>query len=55
VRTPAVVLFVLLASAAAETFAQTTEGSIRGYVRDEQQGVLPGVTMTASSPAVPAP
>src|SRR6266540_1581247 len=46
-------LFLLLASALGE--GQTTEGSIRGYVRDEQQGVLPGVTITAFSPSVPAP
>ena len=35
--------------------AQTTEGSIRGYVRDEQGGALPGVTVTAKSPAAPRP
>ncbi len=29
-----------------------TEGSIRGYLRDEQGAVLPGVTVTATSPTV---
>lgn len=43
---------LLLTCAAAETFAQVTEGSIRGYLRDEQGGVLPGVTVTATSPTV---
>src|SRR5262249_38138818 len=28
-----------------------TDGSIRGYVRDEQGGSLPGVTVTATSPS----
>src|SRR3989449_11677969 len=27
------------------------EGTIRGYVKDEQGGVLPGVTLTATTPA----
>ncbi len=42
----------LLTSAAAESFGQTTEGSIRGYIRDEQGAVMPGVTVTATSPTV---
>ncbi|MFN2447050.1 MAG: carboxypeptidase-like regulatory domain-containing protein [Vicinamibacterales bacterium] len=33
----------------------TAEGSIRGVVRDEQGAVLPGVTITAMSPAAPRP
>ncbi|HXH06934.1 MAG TPA: TonB-dependent receptor [Vicinamibacterales bacterium] len=37
---------------AAEAAAQTGSGSLRGYVRDEQGAVLPGVTVTATSPAV---
>ncbi|MGQ0734013.1 MAG: TonB-dependent receptor domain-containing protein [Acidobacteriota bacterium] len=32
--------------------AQTGDGSLRGYVRDDQGGVLPGVTVTALSPAL---
>lgn len=35
--------------------AQTGDGSLRGYVRDEQGGVLPGVTVTTTSPALLAP
>ncbi len=30
--------------------AQTTGGSLRGYVKDDQGGALPGVTVTAKSP-----
>src|SRR5262252_1978091 len=41
------VLLSLLPSAVA---AQTGDGSLRGYVRDQQGGVLPGVTVTATSP-----
>jgi hypothetical protein len=35
--------------------AQTGDGSLRGYVRDQQGGVLPGVTVTATSPELLAP
>ena len=35
---------------AGAALAQTGDGSIRGYVKDEQGGVLPGVTITAKSP-----
>jgi hypothetical protein len=35
--------------------AQTSEGGLRGYVRDEQGGALPGVTITATSPDAIAP
>ena len=35
--------------------AQTGDGSLRGYVRDQQGGVLPGVTVTATSTALLAP
>ena len=35
--------------------AQTGEGSLRGYVKDEQGGVLPGVMVTATSSALIAP
>src|SRR5688572_1284277 len=41
-------LVVLNASAFAE--AQPTGSSLRGYVKDNQGGVLPGVTVTATSP-----
>ncbi len=36
-------------------WAQTGAGSIRGYVKDEQGGVLPGVTVTATSPEMLRP
>ncbi len=48
-----VVVSVLTAPALAG--AQTGEGSLRGYIKDEQGGVLPGVTVTATSPALLAP
>jgi hypothetical protein len=35
--------------------AQTGSGSLRGYVRDEQGGALPGATVTATSPELLAP
>src|SRR5262245_32026958 len=37
---------------AASADAQTTGGSIRGHVQDEQGAVLPGATVTAVSPDV---
>jgi hypothetical protein len=52
------VLVVSLATLLATPFrahGQTGDGSLRGYVKDEQGAVLPGVTMTASSPALLAP
>jgi len=47
-----VVSFILLGPAPA--LAQT-DGSIRGYIRDEQGASLPGVTVTAMSPAAATP
>jgi Carboxypeptidase regulatory-like domain len=47
-----VVLSVLTAGPAA---AQSGDGSLRGYVKDEQGGVLPAVTVTGTSPALLAP
>ncbi|MBI2833702.1 MAG: TonB-dependent receptor [Acidobacteria bacterium] len=47
----ALVVVSLSASAAAAQISG--EGTIRGYVRDEQKGALPGVTVTAASPTVP--
>lgn len=35
--------------------AQTGEAGLRGYVTDEQGGVLPGVTISASGPAIMTP
>lgn len=48
-RVGILVLAVMLASALALE-AQTTGSSLRGYVKDEQGGALPGVTVTATSP-----
>ena len=41
--------------AATPTLAQTGEGSLIGYVRDQQNSVLPGVTVTATSPELIRP
>lgn len=50
------VAFVLTASLAVVSPALAqSDGSIRGYVKDEQGAVLPGVTVTATSPALLAP
>ena len=46
----ATILFVLPRSIVAQT-----EGSIRGYIRDEQAAVLPGVSIIATSPDAAAP
>jgi hypothetical protein len=35
--------------------AQSGQGNLNGYVKDEQGGVLPGVTITATGPAILAP
>ena len=42
-----VVLFVTTSSVQAQT-----DGSLRGYIKDEQGAVLPGITVTATSPAL---
>lgn len=44
----------LLVSVTASS-AQTGDGSLRGYVRDGQGAVLPGVTVTTTSPSLLAP
>ena len=48
-RRLAVGVLLVLACTAVDAIAQT-EGSIRGYVRDEQGGAMPGVTLTVTSP-----
>ena len=51
---PAVVLALLTlvgAPAAAQNIGKTT-GNIRGVVKDDTGGVLPGVTVTATSPSL---
>ena len=58
-RTPAPFFAAALAMsllAAAPAFSQTTPtGTITGRVEDAQGGLLPGVTVTASSPALQGP
>lgn len=51
---PALLALAILAHALPSA-AQTGDGSIRGYVKDEQGAVLPGVTVTAHSPALLSP
>src|SRR5262245_54211940 len=45
----------LLLSVAGTAWAQGTDGGLRGYVKDEQGGALPGATVTATSPDAMAP
>src|SRR5262245_53122560 len=47
-----VAAFVLVSISA---FAQTDLGGLRGYVKDEQGAVLPGVTVTVTGPGVISP
>jgi hypothetical protein len=47
-----VVALLLLASAAAAQTVSATTGAINGKVADNTGAVLPGVTVTASSPAM---
>jgi hypothetical protein len=49
-----IVVCLLVCTLASTAFAQTaTGGSIRGYVKDEQDAVLPGVRITATSADAP--
>jgi hypothetical protein len=48
-------LLVLSLFAPISAFAQTGDASLRGYVKDAQGGVLPGVTVTAAGPTLLAP
>ena len=50
-----VFLAALMSFSVIPASAQTGDGSLRGYVKDEQGGVLPGVTVTAKSPDLLAP
>ena len=51
----ALVALVCAVAIAVPVGAQTADASLRGYVRDDQGLVLPGVTMTATSDALLAP
>jgi Carboxypeptidase regulatory-like domain len=46
------ILFLALGALAAPAAAQIDQGRLTGTVRDAQGGVLPGVTVTAKSPAL---
>ena len=48
-------LLVVLNASAFFAEAQTTGSSLRGFVKDAQGGVLPGVTVTATSPDMITP
>ena len=55
-RKPAVTLvFLLMIMLAAHAWAQGGNGSLRGTVKDEQGSAMPGVTITATSPALLTP
>lgn len=49
---PVILLLLLLHFTAGSSFAQVGTGAIIGHVADESGAVLPGVTVTASSPAL---
>ncbi len=54
-RTVAILVALWSFALVAQVAAQTANGSLRGTVRDEQGGVLPGVTVTARSPQALTP
>ncbi len=49
------VLVSALLWSASPALAQTGDASVRGFVKDEQGGALPGATVTATSPQLLAP
>src|SRR5262245_60963918 len=51
VRMRTVTLLVVLTAFPALAFAQSDAGQISGFVRDAQQGVLPGATVTVTNEA----
>ena len=53
--TVASALVIFMVCPAPSATAQTGQGSLRGSVKDEQGGALPGVTVTATSPALIRP
>ncbi|MGQ0736127.1 MAG: TonB-dependent receptor domain-containing protein [Acidobacteriota bacterium] len=48
-------VLVLGCSTATDVVAQVGDGSLRGVVKDEQGAAMPGVTITATSPALISP
>lgn len=48
-------LVAILTFIPAGVVAQSGDGGLRGYIKDQQGGVLPGVTVTATSPALLSP
>ncbi|MFN8062518.1 MAG: TonB-dependent receptor [Vicinamibacterales bacterium] len=54
-RTVIAYLAAVLWLSAGSAYAQSGDGSLRGYVKDESGAVLPGVTVTATSPALLSP
>ncbi|MGE0813665.1 MAG: carboxypeptidase-like regulatory domain-containing protein, partial [Vicinamibacterales bacterium] len=49
------VVSIWIATIPVLAYGQTGDGSLRGYVKDESGAVLPGVTVTATSPELLAP
>ena len=54
-QTVVALIVVLMSTAGADLAAQGGDGSLRGTVRDQQGGALPGVTVTATSDVLLAP
>ena len=55
VRTLGAFLIVGGVLSSASAAAQSGQGSLNGYVKDEQGGILPGATVTAIGPSLLAP
>ncbi len=55
IRSHLLFLGALLLLTATSALAQTGQGSLRGYIKDEQGGALPGVTVSARSEALIQP
>jgi len=53
-RTRKILAFVLFLAAGSKVHAQVITGSIFGTIKDESDSVLPGATVTISSPALPS-
>jgi len=55
VRTLGAFLIIGGVLSSASAAAQSGQGSLNGYVKDEQGGILPGATLTATGPSLLAP